>query len=364
MDNMAKIYRYQAKTPLSLSQSIFQPEETEDYIEAELYDGKAVIYDSYRKIGDESVREGLTFDIFLDEWEESEARGWKNLFASLLSFSSKTEVERPKLVQKIESSEDQPKLRQIYRINRSMPPQIQKVDVDLFGELNNRLTRIYDEDRDLFRELGRAFNYYRKSLGEMKAEDQFTDLYIVLDALKLKLRDHYISENDADGSQRKKYGLIQLFDEFSEHDFMDEIYEARCELFHEGKKQKAVSLVEELEEAVERALLLLLNIDYGQYEDTLSRDISRIGKEPAMFLSGNLENYEVPEDGIAIKLPHFDTDETTVDIIPIQEGDGEGVGINPEIGDFIEAESDGITGFEAGFGARGTGPQGSMEDLP
>lgn len=231
------------------------------------------------------MRDGLIFDIFLDEWDESEARGWKNLFASILSFSSKSEVKRPSLVQKIESEEDMAEFQQIYRLNNSIPPESKIVDVEFFKGLNDALTTMYEEDRAAFRELGRAFMYYRKSLGEMKMEDRFTDLYIVLDALMMKLRDHYISKEGLDGSQDKKFGLRELFDGFSENDFDEDVYEARCELFHEGKKQKAIEMVEDVEEAVERGICLLLDINYDHYEQILSQKPGRVGKRPCIATS-------------------------------------------------------------------------------
>lgn len=363
------IFRYKSKTPLSLNLSIGEPEEI-DAIRIPLADSKVIIYDSYRQLDGESVRDGLIFDIFGEEIQQEKATDLANLFACILSFSSKTEVPRPKLVQKIKSEDGASTFEQRYAlkegINQSMPPQLSEVEEDLSKALTYKVLDASEEDEVFYKELRRALRYYRKSLTKIQIEDQFTDLFIALDALRSRLYDHYISENNPDEDEDDDwYGVRKFFDEELNHDFDNGVYTARCKLFHDGKTEEAVEQVNLLEEAVEKAFFVILGMKFDQYGERMDREAKRVGEEPALFLRGEIENYSIPDSEVNLELPRFDTSQIDLDLVSFR-GENEilGVKIEHELGDFIELDSDGYKELEKGFGARGAGPEGTMEDLP
>lgn len=304
--------RYTTRTQFSISGAPGKPEELKDFIEVQLPDGEMMIYDRYREVDSEDLHQGLVFDVSLDGVGESYAREWANRIRSLISFTVKTEMPRLKLEQEFQDGEtcDFEQRHLVAEPFIAKDTEIE-MDMELFNKINRCWSIKYDEDREVFDALDRAVKYFAKSLEQESSSDRFTMLYLSLEALGNKLLKFYDQQpdsgiNEHDGVDSGAFP--KLFEDVEGVEFEQDIYKkGRNNLFHEAEEAGAIEFVDELEEGVQRGILTLLGIDYGEYEDTLRREPVRNRRDLAIRFTGTISGYSIPTPEIGLNIPRIDT---------------------------------------------------------
>jgi len=141
--------------------------------------------------------------------------------------------------------------------------------------------------------IGRALRWYRKSLLEEDLLDRFNSIWFALESLDPLLREKYSLMSDYRkcencGHEMKiptTVGINYLFSEFivDGNNLYGKAKEARNGLFHGFRSinsiiQDAKELIPNMEKAVKKALLLLLEIAYGEDEKWFLNPLTNIPK--------------------------------------------------------------------------------------
>lgn len=301
--------RYHSQTPVSFVTRQEEQENPKLKMRYDFGDDLGVdILNSYIVSDDDILHAGLDFDFRIEASDRDSALNISGDIAddlvSLIAFTANTEVADPQWVQAFQwDNTDENEFAQDTLVHRRpVHTKLSQLHLEFFKHVHSL---IYSDEMSESgkRKLMRAFYHYRKSLKSERAEDEFLNLFIALDAIEYLLRDLFgtmsiehtcgkcgeIAANDTDKASGRK-SLYQESDAL-DVDFQ-KIRQARHQLFHAGKKEEAVNYIDELRSGFRVGVASIMGIDAGDYPaPILGQKTTRL-RDPKMIFEGRLEDFD------------------------------------------------------------------------
>ncbi|MEA1932466.1 MAG: hypothetical protein U9O06_13100 [Euryarchaeota archaeon] len=317
--------RYHSRTPVSL---ITREEEQENpkakmqYVFGE--DITIDILNSFVVSGGDILHTGLDFDFKIKAQNRNSAINTTEDIAddlvSLLAFTTNTEISDAERVQTFcwEDRKDNKFTQNVLVQNYPVYTQLSPIDLNFYDSIQSLVysDRLNESNK---RKLMRSLYYYRKSLKAERAEDEFLNLFIALDAIEYILKDIYgpltikhkcgkcgeIAATDTDKASGRK-SLYKESDHLEAN--FQEIRQARHELFHAGKRERAIDYVTELRDGFRVGIAAVLDIDIEGYVDQILGKKTTTLKDHELIFEGKLEEFDPSAVDDARDIPAVDAE--------------------------------------------------------
>lgn len=308
---MSKYFvRYKAKTLASCIDREMQQEHGYGWFKLPDYHQGTVVYDRVLPLNDQYFHHGIGMDVIVeaDSLEAAADQGSSslNLLYSLISFCTNTEVSLTEEEMIIEYDEDLESrdYRQILEQEEQKPTvgKVRPINEDFFTRIYNRIYSgdFTESDR---RKINRSLDRFASSLRQQTATDQFVWLFIAFDALE----DQFVDKYSLDATREhecQECGAIRTSPDHSAgiNHFLNqsedtsltysELRDIRGSLFHGGPLKNAREHVEEMAKICRLALLDVLDIPPGEFEEEIQLEINGHMREEKVPVMGHVRNYE------------------------------------------------------------------------
>lgn len=317
--------RYHSRTPVSLVTREEEQENPKVKMRYDFGDDTQIdILNSFVVSDGDILHTGLDFDFRIEAQDRDSAKNKTEDIAddlvSLIAFTTNTEVSDPERVQTFEWEEKEENEFTQNVLSQRWPvyTQLSPIDLDFYTRVQSLVYSdgLSESDR---RKLMRALYYYRKSLKVERAEDEFLNLFIALDAIEYLLKEIYgpvaiehkcgkcgeVAATDTDKASGRK-SLYQESD-FLDIDFQ-KVRQARHQLFHAGKKEEAVDYVDELRDGFRVGIATVMDIGVEEHPSQILGKKTTTLKDHEMIFEGKLKDFDPSVVDGPRNIPSVDAD--------------------------------------------------------